>query len=90
VRKVMRKVMVGMAAVRLRLWLSLWVWLRYITPPIKMSGWVARANYRTRGEARRQTTATHYGRLDARSSNERGRSGRHRDLHRLIAAEGAT
>jgi hypothetical protein len=42
------------------------------------------------GVARRQTTVTHYGRLDAGSSNERGRSGRHRDLHRLIAAEGAT
>jgi len=26
----MRKVMVGVAAVRLRLWLCLWVWLRYI------------------------------------------------------------
>ena len=28
-----RKVMVGVAAVRLRLWLCLWVWLRYILKP---------------------------------------------------------
>ena len=32
-RIIMRKVMVGVAAVRLRLWLCLWVWLRYILKP---------------------------------------------------------
>ena len=33
VRKIMRKVTVGVAAVRLRLWLCPWVWLRYILKP---------------------------------------------------------
>ena len=33
VRIIMRKVMVGVAAVRLRLWLCLWVWLRHILKP---------------------------------------------------------
>ena len=33
VRKIMRKVMVAVAAVRLRFWLCLWGWLRHILNP---------------------------------------------------------
>jgi hypothetical protein len=33
VRIIMRKVMVAVAAVRLRLWLCLWGWLRHILNP---------------------------------------------------------
>ena len=38
-RIIMRKVMVGVAAVRLRLWLCLWVWLRYILNPANKNEW---------------------------------------------------